>query len=181
MTARRDDPRALMMANRLLSVAAQAQAAVSAAIKAIRKARDSGSESVLDESSADHACVYFCACCGEMAIVSDTAVDAEHLHARPEDGSLMLDAARRRFNHFCVREQKRLVRRETGVETQFLYRCRGCDVPLLYRTAPQGEPGVACVLPGAVTVHKHTVRARLELAKLRRLKQKLDAGELDGE
>lgn len=80
---------------------------------------------------------FYCSFCGHYAIIVDC--DIGKLPKRGSDGSFVLDETKHVFKRQMNDGQTKVIRRDKGVEKQYRFHCKECDLPLCYRSAPKDK------------------------------------------
>eukprot|EP00842_Homolaphlyctis_polyrhiza_P005317 jgi/Hompol1/5787/HPOL_004699-RA len=105
-----------------------------------------------NDDSASGLSVYYCAFCGEYALVVDTPLD--HVPSRRTDRARIVDVRRHtlRINP-AASQTKLLLQRKAGLERQLRSHCAACNLLVSY--APSVDSQYVYIVDGAVVPQKH--------------------------
>lgn len=102
--------------------------------------------------------VYYCIC-GQMSLILDCNLD--RLPLRPRDKARVIDGEKRVYKlHIAESTEENIVylRRENGIEKQFRYNCKRCDLPIFYKH--KSDSNVLFVIQGALRYRPRDVQTR---------------------
>jgi len=94
--------------------------------------------------------IYYCLC-GQMTLILDCST--EKLPLRKTDGARVIDAAHHAHKITCEADETIYIRREAGIEKQYRFKCKTCNLPLYYRHS--ADPKVTFIIKRAVVQSKN--------------------------
>ncbi|KAI8117606.1 UPF0428 protein [Lucilia cuprina] len=104
--------------------------------------------------------IYYCLC-GKLALILDCSI--EKLPLRRTDGARVIDG--KHHAHKLTYQDGEIIyirRKEKGIEKQYRYNCKSCNLPIYYRHEPKSD--ITFIIHHALVKTKNDIHLNLESA-----------------